>query len=77
MDEFFCVGLVCKFWLVPYTVLCYTVYSMNNKKSSNFSRKELVKKFPILKFAGVARGESGELNNDNIDDFLYGTEQEK
>lgn len=43
----------------------------------SMSMKELRVKFPILKFAGIIKGNSGDSNNDNIDAFLYGTEQEK
>ncbi|OGJ43719.1 hypothetical protein A3I58_01685 [Candidatus Peregrinibacteria bacterium RIFCSPLOWO2_02_FULL_39_10] len=41
------------------------------------SLDELKAKFPILKFAGIIKGESGDINNDKIDDFLYGDEQKK
>ncbi len=41
------------------------------------SLDELKAKFPILKFAGIVKGGPGDLDNDNIDAFLYGTEQEK
>ena len=41
------------------------------------SLDELKAKFPILKFAGIIKGESGDINNDKIDDFLYGAEQKK
>lgn len=46
-------------------------------KKPYMTDKELRVRFPILKFAGIVKGEPGELINDNIDDFLYGTEQEK
>lgn len=41
------------------------------------SLEDLWTKFPILKFAGIIKGGSHDSDNDNIDDFLYGTEQEK
>lgn len=43
----------------------------------NMSLEQLKMRFPILKFAGIVKGESGDVDNNNLDDFLYGTEQEK
>ena len=41
------------------------------------SLEDLKAKFPFLKFAGIVKGGSKDADNDNIDDFLYGTEQKK
>lgn len=41
------------------------------------SLNDLKARFPILRFAGIVKGEQGDADNNNIDDFLYGTEQEK
>ncbi|MBI4235688.1 hypothetical protein HY604_05315 [Candidatus Peregrinibacteria bacterium] len=41
------------------------------------SLADLKAKFPIFKFAGIVKGTADGLDNDKIDDFLYGTEQKK
>ncbi|MEK7672484.1 MAG: CopG family transcriptional regulator [Patescibacteria group bacterium] len=46
-------------------------------QKQTMNMEELKKRFPIFKFAGIVKGSSGEVDNDNIDDFLYGTEQAK
>lgn len=70
-------SLVCENGLVLYTAWWYTVYGMRVEKTKKISKKELLKKYPILKFAGIVKGESSEVNNDKIDEFLYDIEQRK
>lgn len=41
------------------------------------SKEELESKFPILKFAGIVKGNGKDVDNDEINKFLYDTEQRK
>lgn len=56
--------------------MTFAAYVRQNLENS-LTDEDLHNKFPILKFAGIIKGNKDDCDNDKIDEFLYGTELEQ
>lgn len=55
------------------TFAAYVRQNLENTLTDN----DVYKRFPILKYAGIIKGNKYDCDNDKIDEFLYGTELEQ